>query len=147
MERNYLRMEKLYTQKIKNLYQQLNEKDHEYNRLRKELTDLKRIGNENMRKVGEFAFKHIHHSPSIKVKNKGKNQRTINRKLKTQHQGSNFSSQDNLHKISSPQRIITFKRPMFERSGLSGKDTISLKNNSSDELTVRLEGKKFSPRR
>ena len=66
-----------------------------------------------MKKVGDLAFKQIHHSPSIKIKNKGKNQRLVNRKLKTQQNVSNFSSQDNLHKASSPQRVITIKRPMF----------------------------------
>ena len=44
MEKNYVRMEKYYSQKIKTLYEQLSEKDNEYKKLKRELLDLKKLG-------------------------------------------------------------------------------------------------------
>ena len=44
MERNYISMERYYSQKIKTLYHELNEKDNEYRKLKKELLELRKLG-------------------------------------------------------------------------------------------------------
>ena len=63
MEKNYVRMEKFYSLKIKSLYEQLNEKDCEYKKLKKELTELRKLGTEHMKRVEDLVQKHKKNSP------------------------------------------------------------------------------------
>ena len=160
MEKNYVRMEKYYSLKIKTLYEQLYEKDNEYKKLKKELLDLKKLGTEHMKKVEDLVHKHKRNSPppfksrSPNTKSQGSaNKQTLNVEVEpnsSKTKGKSFSPKTTQKKVSPSQRILgTKKTTMFQKTNVSGKDvTISRKNNSSEEIGGKVEiGKKFSPKK
>lgn len=76
MEKNYIAMEKLYATKIKQLYQQIGEKDMQFKKLYAEMVEIKAIAVDQKKKVEELnknsSRKVIQIEPKAEVRVKSK---------------------------------------------------------------------------
>ena len=145
MEKNYIAMQKHYSEKIKILYSQINEKDVQFKRLENEMQLVKNIAIEHKKKVEELNKSAVRKSVEPRIKSKSpiitarptNHQKTSPNNAETDHHKSSSPKNDS-KKITPTHKPIVPKRPtLVTKTSVGSSDSGNIQKNTSSQKFIK----------